>query len=238
MSTTHIETQTKGDRTRDAIRAAADECFRQFGFDATGAEIARRAGVVEGTVFLHYRNKLGLLTAVMSDFYDLLQTEAERSLARPGTTVERFRVLVDGWASRIETDWDLISVFVHRAQDTPDSELAATMHARSRAYTRLFLALIKDLQAEARLPATTPATLLRDMVFGTLEHTARGQIAAGKPLQVRRTGQQTVDLLLTPHETTLDDDRLTAMDAKLDRLLSRVGADDQPRTDDDDGVPR
>ncbi|MEB3031845.1 TetR/AcrR family transcriptional regulator [[Mycobacterium] nativiensis] len=223
MSTTHVEPRTRGGRTRDAIRAAADECFRQYGFDATGAEIARRAGVVEGTVFLHYRSKLGLLTAVTNDFYDLLQSEAERSLARAGSVVERFRLLVDGWASRMETDWDLINVFVQQAQNTPDSELAKTMHARSRDYTRLFVAVIEELQADGHLPADTPAALLRDMVFGTLEHTVRGHISAGRSLDVRATGQQIIDLLLLEREAAPAADRLGAIESKLDRLLSRAG---------------
>ncbi|OBJ68028.1 TetR/AcrR family transcriptional regulator [Mycobacterium sp. 1274756.6] len=225
MSTTHVDSQTRGDRTRGAIRAAADQCFRQYGFDATGAEIARRAGVVEGTVFLHYRNKAGLLTAVMSDFYDLLQSEAERSLLRPGTAVERFRLLVDGWAHRMETDWDLINVFVHHAQNAPASELAKTMHARSRDYTRLFVALIKELQTDGHLPADTPAAILRDMVFGALEHTVRGHISAGRSVRVRATAQQIIDLLLLEREPPLDTDRLGAIESKLDRLLSRTATE-------------
>jgi AcrR family transcriptional regulator len=46
---------TRTERTRQAIREAADACFREFGYEAAkSTEIARRAGVAEGTVYLHY----------------------------------------------------------------------------------------------------------------------------------------------------------------------------------------
>jgi AcrR family transcriptional regulator len=223
VSVTQYQTQSKGERTRDAIRAAADQCFRESGFETTAAEIARRAGVVEGTVFLHYRNKLGLLTAVTRDFYDLLQTEAEATRALPGDAVERFRRLVDGWASRMETDWDLISVFVQRAQIAPDSEVADVVRTLGRRYTRLFVGVIDELKSAGLLNPDIPSSLLRDIVFGTLEHTARGQQTAGKPIRTRMVAQQIIDLLLagaTSPATT--DDRLSVIEAKIDEVLVRV----------------
>ncbi|GAB2443686.1 TetR/AcrR family transcriptional regulator [Nocardia tengchongensis] len=220
MSETQLDAQTKGERTRDAIRAAADACFREFGFAATSAEIARRAGVVEGTVFLHYRNKMGLLTAVTKDFYDLLQAEAEDTLAVAGDPITRLRRLVDGWAARIESDWDLISVFVQRSQVEPDSELARTMTTLNRRYTRLFTQLIDQLKEVGSLAADTPTPLVRDILFGTLEHTARGEVVAGKEIRVRTVAQQTVDLLVRP-DVPAPDDRLARIEEKLDRILDR-----------------
>src|SRR5262249_23236291 len=136
MSTTHFEIGAamvarteRVDRTRDSVRAAADACFREFGFDAaTGSEIARRAGVAEGTVFLHFGSKLGLLQAVTVAYYDRIQAEAEAVAAREPNAEQRFRALVDTWAASMERDWDLIAVFVHRAERIP-GELSDTVTA-------------------------------------------------------------------------------------------------------------
>ncbi|KAA0020096.1 TetR/AcrR family transcriptional regulator [Antrihabitans cavernicola] len=223
MSSTQFDIRSKGDRTRDAIRAAADECFREFGFDATGAEIARRAGVVEGTVFLHYRNKVGLLAAVTRDFYDLLQVEADAALAVPAEPVEKFRRLVDGWALRMETDWDLIAVFVQRAQIAPDSEIADVVRECSRRYTRLYVSAIDELKAARLVAPEMPSALIRDVIFGSLEHTARGRIAAGKPVRTRAVAAQVIDLLLAGAAPPAErDDRFAAIEAKLDEVLAKV----------------
>lgn len=97
---------TRTERTRQAIREAADACFREFGYEAAkSTEIVRRTGVAEGTVFLHYGSKscitaakAGLLAALTQEFYDTIQAEAERELDAPGDAVTRLRRLVDSGA--------------------------------------------------------------------------------------------------------------------------------------------
>src|SRR3954465_13861226 len=67
------------EETRGRIVAAARELFRERGFDATSAEqIAERAGVAKGTVFLHGGSKERLL--LMAYEADVLET-ATRALA-------------------------------------------------------------------------------------------------------------------------------------------------------------
>lgn len=63
--------KTRADRmaeTRDAIRRAAWELFASKGYEATTTgEIAKRAGVAAGTVFVHASDKPDLLFMVMHD---------------------------------------------------------------------------------------------------------------------------------------------------------------------------
>lgn len=216
MTTTVAE--TRSERTRRAVLQAADACFREFGFDAAkSTEIARRAGVAEGTVFLHYGSKDGLLTAVTRDFYNVIQVEAEKELDAPGDTATRLRRLVDSWASRIESDWNLISVFAQRSQADPRSELAQAMVVLNRRYTRLFIGVIRELRAEGLLPEDLAPVLIRDIIFGTLEHTARGQSNTGKSIRVRGAGQKVLDTLLrTPPDPR---GKLDVIESKLDDIL-------------------
>ena len=161
-----------------------------------------------------------MLTAVTKDFYDLIQAEAEKEFEAPGDFVTRLRRLVDGWASRLETDWSLISVFAQRSLAEPDSELSQTMLVLNRRYTRLVLAVIKELQAEGVLPSDVPPVVIRDIIFGTLEHTARSQANTGRLLRVRGPGQQTLDILL--REEADGRERVGPIEAKLDQILRRL----------------
>lgn len=200
---------------------AADECFREYGFDAArSAEIASRAGVAEGTVFLHYGSKLGLLTAVTTQFYDLLQTEAEELLPAYGDPLVRLRRLVDSWARRMESDWALIRVFAQRSQIDPESELAQVITALNRRYTRLLLGVVNELRSEGHLPRDIAPTLIRDIIFGTLEHTVRGQVLTGQPIAARTAGQDTIDLLIRPGGgSNASETRFDTLEAKLDSVL-------------------
>ena len=64
------ENQTRWQRRKEArpaeIMAAALECFRERGFAATRLEdIAARAGVTKGTIYLYYGSKEDLFKAVV-----------------------------------------------------------------------------------------------------------------------------------------------------------------------------
>ncbi len=79
MLVTNILDMSRWDRTHDALLQAALELFEEHGYDATGtAQIARRAGVSEMTLFRHFPSKEALLLA---DPFDPLIAEAV--LARP-----------------------------------------------------------------------------------------------------------------------------------------------------------
>lgn len=68
---------------KDAILEAAVGLFAEVGFEAAStAELARRAGVAEGTIFHHFRTKEGLLLEILASVFELhRQGAAERTAA-------------------------------------------------------------------------------------------------------------------------------------------------------------
>ncbi len=79
MLVTNIVNMSRWDRTHEALLLAALELFEEHGYDATGtAQIARRAGVSEMTLFRHFPTKEALL---LTDPFDPLIADAV--LARP-----------------------------------------------------------------------------------------------------------------------------------------------------------
>lgn len=215
-------TTSRGARTRDAVREAAASCFAERGYDdTTGAEVGRRAGVSEATVFSYFGSKAGLLLAVMDDFYDRLLDETQEAAAAPGDATSRFRGLVDRWAARVEHDWSLIVVFGQQARyRSEDSEVSRRWAELNRRFTRAHLDVLAELHDAGRLADDLPLTLARDMLFGTLEHTGLGQMAAGRAIALRETARRLVDLLIGSDDAPTADvtDRLARIERKLDEL--------------------
>lgn len=95
-------------RRRDArpgeIIQAALALFVERGFAATRVEeIAARAGVTKGTVYLYFDSKEDLFRAAVEDSLVPLIETGERLVEEAGPSqAELFRVLVAGW-------WDLMS---------------------------------------------------------------------------------------------------------------------------------
>jgi AcrR family transcriptional regulator len=79
-------------RNRLRILAAAGSVFAERGLDASTAEIARRAGVGEATLFRRFPSKDDLIVAIVAEHMDGLIAAAERCLEEPDPWqgIERF----------------------------------------------------------------------------------------------------------------------------------------------------
>ena len=87
------------DRTQDKrqrILDAALKIFARRGFyTAKVAEVAREAGVADGTIYLYFANKDDLLISLFEDRMDFLIARLTDELAQAGTSVhDRFRALI------------------------------------------------------------------------------------------------------------------------------------------------
>lgn len=93
-------------RRRAAIERAATELFAERGFAATSTkQIAQRAGVAEGTIFRHFRNKkallLGVVEPLVQNFFAPMATESLREvLATRHPNLEAFLRAV--WSDRAD----------------------------------------------------------------------------------------------------------------------------------------
>jgi AcrR family transcriptional regulator len=79
-------------RNRLRILAAASDVFAERGLDASTAEIARRAGVGEATLFRRFPSKDDLIVAILAEHMDGVIAVAEECLSEPDPwrAVERF----------------------------------------------------------------------------------------------------------------------------------------------------
>lgn len=78
---------------RALITDAAVEVFAEKGFhQARVSDIARRAGVADGTIYLYFKNKEDLLLTIFEEKMDLLLTRLGESLEGVQDPLERIRV--------------------------------------------------------------------------------------------------------------------------------------------------
>ena len=87
----------------EEITAAALELFVERGFAATRLEdVAARAGVSKGTVYLYFANKEELFKAVVREGLVSPIAEMKDFVAQfPGSTFELLRMLVLGWWEKV-----------------------------------------------------------------------------------------------------------------------------------------
>jgi len=86
-----VSTEKRTDKRR-LITDAAVEVFAQKGFhQARVSDIARRAGVADGTIYLYFKNKEDLLLSIFEEKMDFLLTSLAEALDGVEDPMERIR---------------------------------------------------------------------------------------------------------------------------------------------------
>jgi len=103
--------------TRQAIKAAARECFSELGYERTQiGDIARAAGVAHGTFYVHFESKAVVLDEILAeinaDFVARLAPVYESSdRTAPGLVRATAEVFLDTW----EEHRDFVDCYAQRS---------------------------------------------------------------------------------------------------------------------------
>ena len=155
----------------EAILIAATTLFGESGVDgARMAEIAKRAAVAEGTIYLYYKTKLDLLEAVVDRFWRELTAGARQAITPSETVSTQLRELATYHLTSLIDDFKIVDITSRARQwhSKPSRELP-----QIREYVRVFDDIIQRGINSGELEASTPIWQIRDVFYGTLEHSAR-----------------------------------------------------------------
>jgi AcrR family transcriptional regulator len=173
----------KAERVRE-ILAAARDVFAEQGYDAAPvAEIARRAGVVEGTIYKHFDSKRDLLFRVMSDFYESLIHDVETGLGAVRGAENRLRFIIGRHLRAFSADRGLCRLLIREIR--PDGDLYGTaFEDLNRRYTRAALRAIEDGMAGGDFRSDISPVMVRHMIYGAVEHAVWRFVFRGGKLDV------------------------------------------------------
>lgn len=154
----------------DAILDAAREAFCANGYEATTvAAIAGRMGVVEGTVYKYFDSKRDLLLQVLERWYGELVEDYARDLA--GVTGARARLHLMIWRHlRAVHDAPRLCRLMFREVRSEHDYRDSALYRLNRRYAELLMQVLRQGVAAGELRDDLPVALLRDMIFGGIEH--------------------------------------------------------------------
>lgn len=213
--------------TRQTIIEAAHTVFTRDGFtNAKTIDIARAAGVGEGTLFLHFDNKQGLFAAITNRIYDQMLIDAHAILAQALDPLQKLKQLTRYHLLTLERDWrTAISVLGPSALKSEGDHYKA-FYARNREYRTLFTDLIQSLINEGALGKNLPAKMIRDTLFGSIEYFAMANFDSGRAYSIDNHLEQLWHLVINgagPGKNTDLDNKLARIQASLDSLTHNGG---------------
>lgn len=161
-----------------AIIEAATAVYLEAGYEgARMAEIAQRAAIAEGTIYLYFKNKHALMQAVVAEHWREITRGAQAAVSEAGAFEDRVEALARYHLATMVREWKLIELnFALYFQSGMDLQ---TDLAAKRAYAAIFDNLMEIGFAQDRVRPGLDRGFARDLFFGALEYAARTLIIHG-----------------------------------------------------------
>lgn len=184
-----IVRRPRAERTQE-IRLAARAAFAAHGYaGAVMADIAQSAGVAEGTIYKLFENKRALLDSVMADWYGTLTDGLKHQLRGIDDPTQKLRYVIWYHLTTIRTEPALCRVYFHEIRAQQDYRDSA-MFKLNQDYTSYAIEVLRAGVAAGVFRDDVPLPIIRDTIFGGLEHYAWQFLAGSKSLDVERTTEQ------------------------------------------------
>ncbi len=221
-SQTSAAPRRRGRERKREILLAAREVFSAKGYENTSvADIAAKVGIVEGAVYKHFATKRDLLFEAMCTFYRPIVEQTREQLAGIQGTRNRLRFIIwrqlRGFAEEPGI-CRLIIQDIRPRQDYKDS----VVHELNRESTSLLLSVIEDAIAAGEFRSELAPQVVRDLIFGGIEHIAWKTLSGRGPLEIDRLAGDLTDFIVRAMDSDGAEPRTTAETRQSTRLQAQV----------------
>jgi TetR/AcrR family transcriptional regulator, fatty acid metabolism regulator protein len=207
------------------IMIAAREIFTEKGYsDSLISDIAERAGVVEGTIYRFFTNKRDLLQRVAEEWFVEMMASDEAAFGAVRGEWNQLRFIVYHHLNSIRRDPGLSRLVIQELR--PDPRYRETrLFQLHRDYSNRVVDIVKrGIAAGVFRPDASP-TLVRDLVFGGIEHRTWAFMRREGDFDLDATADAITELIypgLLPRGVSPLDQRLESTAARLEAAADRL----------------
>lgn len=184
-----------GDK-REAILRAAISVFAHNGyFNSKVADIARQAGVADGTVYLYFKSKEEILHSIFDRSVEEALGAARKRVKRISDPREKLRQIAHMHLERLGADRDLAVVFQVELRGSTKfmEEFSAAGFAE---YLALIRSTFEEGQRAGLFRADLNARVVAKVLFGALDEMATNWILSKRRYKLAPMADQVLDIFL------------------------------------------
>jgi TetR/AcrR family fatty acid metabolism transcriptional regulator len=186
-------------RTDDKRRRILDAAVRVFArkgyFASRVADVARAAGIADGTIYLYFRTKDDVLVSLFDELMAEHLAAARRELAATKGAPARLRAIAERHLRLLGANRDLAVVFqVELRQSTKFMERFTASWMKD--YFDVLQGVIERGQREGSLRKDLPRTLAAKAFFGALDEMVTSWVLSRKGYDLAQLAGPVVDLFL------------------------------------------
>jgi len=187
----------RGTTKRERILRAAIEVFARNGyFNAKVSEVAKAAGVADGTIYLYFDGKEDLLVTVFREHTRNYLQSLERDLAHVRRPEERLRIAIRHHLETLGRDRSL--AIVAQVELRHSLKFMSLLSQQEVAdYLNMLRKIVEHGQSDGSFRRTLHPQLVAKAVFGVLDEMVTSWILSEKEYELAMHSEQIADLMLT-----------------------------------------
>ncbi len=160
----------KAERQQEILDAAVRAFSRHGYHNCTVAQVAREAGVADGTIYLYFQGKEDLLVSAFRHVLEQVFERLDREIAAIADPLAKLRRLVEIHLELMEGDPDVAS-FLQFQLRQPESSVRKAIAGPLGQYARRIEAAIEEGKAAGQVRADVGTRVMRRLLFGAVDET-------------------------------------------------------------------
>jgi TetR/AcrR family transcriptional regulator, fatty acid metabolism regulator protein len=191
-----ISTRDKNNDKYHRILEAAVKVFAEQGFyQSTISQIAREAGVADGTIYLYFKNKDDILVQFFSykakQVFDLFREEVSTA----ENSVEKLRNLVRRHLDEFQRDRNM--AIVYQAETHQNSRSAEPqIREMSKMYLDIVSEIVEQGQADGSMRKDLYLSLVKRFIVGAVDETINNWLHSGGKYDLVSMADPLIDLFI------------------------------------------
>jgi TetR/AcrR family fatty acid metabolism transcriptional regulator len=180
------------------ILEAAIKVFAEHGFfQSTVAQIARKAGVADGTIYLYFENKEDILLQFFAYKTRQIFDKFQKVVTKSDTAETKLRNLVSSHLKEFQDNMEMAIVFQAETRQVRQSE-AIKSHIReiSRKYRELVGEIVEEGQREGVMRKDLYIGLVKTYITGAIEEVINAWVLANGKYNLESMAEPLVELYL------------------------------------------
>ncbi len=162
--------ERKAERQRTILEAAIRAFSRQGYHGCTVAQVAREAGMADGTLYLYFQGKEDLLISAFRFVLEDLLERLDRATGQESDPLARLRRLVELHLGMMEADRELAS-FLQFQLRQPDEAIRHAIAEPLTGYARRIEAILDEGKAAGLIRPDVSSRVMRRVIFGAVDET-------------------------------------------------------------------
>ncbi|MCX5882245.1 MAG: TetR/AcrR family transcriptional regulator [Deltaproteobacteria bacterium] len=191
-----MSTRDKNNDKYQRILEAAVKVFAELGFyQSTISQIAREAGVADGTIYLYFKNKDDILVQFFSykakQVFDLFREEVSNA----DNAIEKLRNLVRRHLEEFQRDKNMAIVYQAETHQNSRS-VEPQIREMSKMYLDIVSEIVEQGQADGSMRKDLYLSLVKRFIVGAVDETINNWLHSGGKYDLVSMADPLIDLFV------------------------------------------